>query len=113
MLKQALSPAIALTQRLIRDDTINPPGNETETANYVAQHLRQAGFAIDTVLLADGRPNLIAHIGGSSTKPPLAFTGHLDTVPLGLAPWTVAPHGGDIKDGKIWGRGASDMKAGV
>ena len=60
-----------------------------------------------------GRPNLIARIGGNGTRPPLAFTGHLDTVPLGLAPWTVDPHGGDIKDGKIWGRGTSDMKSGV
>jgi succinyl-diaminopimelate desuccinylase len=107
------SSAIELTQRLIRYDTINPPGNEADAAEHLAQLLRAAGFSIDTVSLADGRPNLIARSGGNAAKPPIAFTGHLDTVPLGLAPWTVAPHGGDIKDGKVWGRGASDMKAGV
>ncbi len=65
------------------------------------------------VPLADGRPNLVARIGGRPDKAPLAFTGHTDTVPLGLKPWTVPPHGGVIKDGKLWGRGASDMKSGV
>ena len=46
-------------------------------------------------------------------KAPLAFTGHTDTVPLGLKPWSVPTHDGLIKDGKVWGRGSCDMKGGV
>ena len=72
-----------------------------------------AGFDCSIVPLADGRPNLIARIGGSDRKAPLAFTGHTDTVPLGLKPWSVPTHDGLIKDGKVWGRGSCDMKGGV
>ncbi len=59
------------------------------------------------------RPNLVASIGGSTDKPPLAFTGHTDVVPLGARDWSVPPFEGLIRDGRVWGRGASDMKAGV
>jgi succinyl-diaminopimelate desuccinylase len=105
--------AVELAQALIRFDTINPPGQEQAATEHLATILERAGFSCEFVPLADGRPNLVARIGGSSSKPPLAFTGHTDTVPLGLQPWTVAPHGAEIKDGRLWGRGASDMKAGV
>jgi succinyl-diaminopimelate desuccinylase len=64
-------------------------------------------------LLEEGRPNLIARIGRGEARKPLAFTGHTDTVPLGARPWTVPPHDGLVKDGRLWGRGASDMKSGV
>ena len=107
------SRAVTLTQDLIRFDTINPPGREEEAVRHCATLLSAAGFKLDWVPVAEGRPNLIARIGGNGDKAPLAFTGHVDTVPLGLAPWSVRPHGGDVKDGKVWGRGASDMKAGV
>ena len=63
--------------------------------------------------MAANRENLIAHIGGSGGKLPLAFTGHVDVVPLGALPWSVEPFGGAIADGKIYGRGSSDMKSGV
>lgn len=102
-----------LAAELIRFDTINPPGQEQACTERLAQLLAAAGFACEMVPLDDGRPNLVARIGGRADKPPLAFTGHTDTVPLGLKPWSVPPHGGIIKDGKLWGRGASDMKSGV
>ena len=105
--------AVALTQRLIRFDTINPPGVEQACAEYLAGLLSAAGFACEMVALAPGRPNLVARIGGIPGRPPLAFTGHIDTVPLGAAPWSVPPHEGLVRDGRVWGRGASDMKSGV
>jgi succinyl-diaminopimelate desuccinylase len=107
-----LSP-VDLTVELIRFDTINPPGQEEACTRHLEQLLAAAGFDCSIVPLADGRPNLIARIGGSEQKAPLAFTGHTDTVPLGLKPWSVLPHGGLIKDGKVWGRGSCDMKGGV
>ena len=104
---------VDLTVDLIRFDTINPPGQEEACTRVLEKLLVDAGFACSIVPLADGRPNLVARIGGSDGKPPLAFTGHTDTVPLGLKPWSVPTHDGLIKDGKVWGRGASDMKSGV
>lgn len=105
--------AVELAAELIRFDTINPPGQEAACTAHLARLLENAGFRCEEVPLADGRPNLIARIGGKSEKPPIAFTGHTDTVPLGAQDWSVPPHGGIIKDGRLWGRGASDMKSGV
>jgi succinyl-diaminopimelate desuccinylase len=104
--------AIDLAAELIRFDTINPPGREAACAEYLAL-LTGAGFQCETAPLDEGRPNVVARIGGTGDKPPIAFTGHTDTVPLGAQTWTVAPHGGIVKDGRLWGRGASDMKSGV
>lgn len=105
--------AVELAAELIRFDTINPPGQEAACTAHLARLLTAAGFRCEEVPLAEGRPNLIARIGGNNEKPPIAFTGHTDTVPLGAQDWTVPPHGGIIKDGRLWGRGASDMKSGV
>jgi succinyl-diaminopimelate desuccinylase len=105
--------AIELAGELIRFDTINPPGQEAACTDHLARLLAGAGFRCETVLLDQGRPNLVARIGGIPEKPPIAFTGHTDTVPLGAQAWTVPPHGGMVKDGRLWGRGASDMKSGV
>jgi succinyl-diaminopimelate desuccinylase len=105
--------AIELAAELIRFDTINPPGDEAASAAFLEGLLTEAGFHCETVLLDTGRPNLVARIGGTTEALPLAFTGHLDTVPLGAKTWTVPPHAGLVKDGRLWGRGASDMKGGV
>ena len=108
-----MTSAIRLTQDLIRFDTINPPGNETPCARYLGQFLEAAGFKTRLVSIGENRDNLIAWTGGNGTKPPLCFSGHSDVVPLGVAPWTVEPFGGEIADGKIYGRGSSDMKGGI
>lgn len=104
---------VELTRTLIRFDTVNPPGNEQPCAEYLGSLLEAAGFVIRAYSMGEGRVNLVARIGGSETKPPLCFSGHLDVVPLGAAPWTFAPFGGEIAGGRIYGRGASDMKSGV
>lgn len=108
----ALDP-IELTRELIRFNTINPPGNEQACAEHLGGILENAGFDIAYHLLDEGRPNLIARIGGSGDKPPLCLSGHIDVVPLGAAPWTVEPFAADIDGGKLYGRGSSDMKSGV
>lgn len=105
-----------LTRELIRFDTVNPPGNERVCAEHLAAPLEEAGFAIEMIPFGEGRANLIARIGGNSGNgetPPLCFTGHVDTVPLGAQPWTADPFGAEIADGRVYGRGSSDMKSGV
>ena len=108
-----MTSAVALTQELVRFNTINPPGAERACALHLAAMLEAAGFKIDMVPFGEERAQLIARVGGKADKLPLAFTGHIDTVPLGAQPWSVDPHAAEIKDGKLYGRGSSDMKSGV
>lgn len=108
-----MADAIELTRALLRFDTVNPPGNESLCAEYLGAMLEAAGFSIRYYPLEEGRANLIARIGGVDGRKPLCFSGHTDVVPLGAAPWTRDPFGAEIADGRIYGRGSSDMKSGV
>lgn len=104
---------VELTQTLIRMDTINPPGNEETAARYLGELLADAGLHTSYPRLGGNRTGLIARIPGRSSKLPLVFTGHLDTVPVGEAPWESRPHAAEIRNGMLFGRGASDMKSGI
>ena len=104
---------IALTQKLISFDTINPPGNEQAIARFTGKLLAENGFNVKYDELAPGRLTLIAGKGLSGDLPPLVLTGHFDTVPLGARHWVEDPFSGTIKEGKIHGRGSSDMKGGL
>jgi succinyl-diaminopimelate desuccinylase len=105
--------AAALTQSLLRFETINPPGNEDACARMLGAALEGAGFRIRYHSFGPGRTNLLADIGGQSDRLPLCFTGHIDVVPLGSAPWSKDPFAGETDAGRMYGRGSSDMKAGV
>lgn len=104
---------IELTQKLLAFDTINPPGNEQQCLQWLSQYLQRHGFSVSEHPFGDRRMNIIAQIRGDSSGPPLAFSGHLDTVPLGNAPWRYSPFGEDLHHGRLYGRGSSDMKAAV
>src|SRR5215813_62506 len=108
-----MQSSVELTQELVRFRTINPPGDERACADRLASLLESAGFAVDLIPFGEGRAQLIARIGGTAGKLPLGFTGHIDTVPLGAQPWSVDPLAAEIGDGKLYGRGSSDMKSGV
>lgn len=73
---------IEMTRTLVVFNTINPPGNEAAAARYVAQILEKEGFTVELHRFGDKRANLVAR-RGNGLRPPLCFTGHLDTVPLG------------------------------
>lgn len=109
----ANASATEITQRLIQFNTINPPGDERDCARYLGAMLEGVGFEVSYFEYGDRRTSLIARLAGSGTKPPICFGGHVDVVPLGLAPWSVEPFSGEIRDGKLYGRGSSDMKSGV
>ncbi len=104
---------VELTRELIRFETINPPGNETPCAEHIGGLLEKAGFDFAYHPMEENRANLIARIGGGSGGKPLCLTGHVDVVPLGAAPWSVDPFAAEMADGKIYGRGSTDMKSGV
>jgi succinyl-diaminopimelate desuccinylase len=107
-----LSPAVALTRQLIGFDTRNPGGNEAECIDFLIRILKDAGFKVTTASFEDGRPSLVAR-WGEGKRPALCFAGHVDTVPLGSAPWQFDPFAGQIHEGRLYGRGACDMKGGV
>jgi succinyl-diaminopimelate desuccinylase len=104
---------VALAQRLLATPSMTPPGDTAAAAALLVPLLQQAGFAITLHDTPRGGRNLLAVLPGAGTIAPLCLTGHLDTVPLGDAHWSVDPFGGAIRDGRLYGRGASDMKAGV
>ena len=104
---------VELTRDLVRYDTINPPGNERACAEFLGGILKEAGFTVAYHEFADSRTSVVARLGGNGAKAPLCFTGHIDTVPLGTVPWKRDPLAADVADGKLHGRGSSDMKSGV
>lgn len=104
--------ALTLAAQLLRFNTINPPGHEAECMAFLADWLQKQGFEVTVSRFGEGRCNLIATLHGNGDGLPLAFTGHLDTVPLGEAPWSHDPFG-EVQNGRLYGRGASDMKAAI
>ncbi len=104
------SRAVELLQRLIRFDTVNPPGNEGEAQRFLLETLSAAGWECEILAKDPQRPNLVARLRGAEDGPGLALICHVDTVPADPAEWTRDPWGGDLVDDYVWGRGALDMK---
>ncbi|MDA1093339.1 MAG: M20/M25/M40 family metallo-hydrolase [Acidobacteria bacterium] len=108
--RQARDETVTLLQALIRLDTSSPPGNETLVAEYVQRTLDAAEIPSSIVALDAGRANLIARLEGDGSKRPLLLMAHTDVVGVDPADWSVDPFGGEIRDGFVYGRGASDDK---
>ncbi|MGE3571991.1 MAG: M20 family metallopeptidase [Burkholderiales bacterium] len=104
---------VALTRQLLRFDTVNPPGCERDCARLAGGMLEEWGYKVEYHEYDDARTSVIARAGGSDAKPPICFTGHLDVVPLGSRAWSKDPFAGESDGDRLYGRGASDMKAGV
>lgn len=111
----AVGDAVALTRELVRVDSRNPslvPGGpgENAVARALADVLKSWGLRVEMHDAAPGRPNVIARAGTPGARS-LMFNGHLDVV--GIDGMIHAPWGAEERDGSIYGRGSSDMKAGV
>ncbi|MGA8049430.1 MAG: M20 family metallopeptidase [Burkholderiales bacterium] len=104
---------ISLTRSLLHFDTVNPPGREADCARHAGKLLQDWGYRVEYQEFEPGRTSVIARAGGSAAKAPLCLTGHLDVVPLGSRGWTRDPFSGDTDGDRLYGRGSSDMKAGV
>ena len=112
---------VALTQDLIRIPTLNPPGeNYHEICAYLDRRLSASGFATE-LIRATGAPgdsdryprwNIVARREGARAGQCVHFNSHIDVVEAGHG-WTVDPFGGLLRDGRIHGRGACDMKGGL
>ena len=102
-----------LLQRLIRFNTVNPPGNEQAAQEWLKGLLEGAGFDCELLAAVEGRPNLVARLAGASDGPRLCLLGHVDTVLADAGEWNADPWSGELRDGCVWGRGALDMKSQV
>jgi succinyl-diaminopimelate desuccinylase len=104
---------VELTRELIAFDTVNPPGQEKRCAEFLSDILSRAGFETTLREFGHERANLIAKRRGAGDRAPFVFTGHIDVVPLGARAWTRDPFAAEIVDGRLYGRGSSDMKSGI
>jgi succinyl-diaminopimelate desuccinylase len=114
---------VALTQDLVRIPTVNPPGDAYEAcARFLGERLQRRGFAVEYVR-ATGAPgdrdshprvNVVARYAGTGTGGGecVHFNSHIDVVEAGSG-WTTDPFGGEVRDGKVYGRGTCDMKGGL
>ena len=112
---------VALTQDLVRIPTVNPPGeNYRDICDYLSGRLRGQGFDC-TLVRAEGAPgdserwprwNIVARKEGKRTGETVHFNSHIDVVETGHG-WTVDPFGGEVRDGRVYGRGTCDMKGGL
>jgi succinyl-diaminopimelate desuccinylase len=117
----AADEAVAFASDLIRVPTINPPGDfYADCARVIGAKLRHCGFEVE-YHAAEGRPehtpqhprvNVVGTRRGRRERPLVHLNGHFDVVPAG-AGWSMDPFSGDVRDGRIWGRGSCDMKAGL
>ncbi len=108
-----MTDVVELLRALLRFETTNPPGNESECVAYLRGLLADAGVESRVVAKDDARPNLVARWPGAGEAPPLLLYGHVDVVTTAGQHWTRPPFAGELVDGVIWGRGALDMKGGV
>jgi acetylornithine deacetylase/succinyl-diaminopimelate desuccinylase-like protein len=103
--------AVEVLQRLVRINTVNPPGNERPAQEYLAGLLEPAGFEVELAGPDPERPNLVARLRGQTDGPVLGLLSHVDTVVADPAGWRHDPWSGALDDGCVWGRGALDMKS--
>jgi succinyl-diaminopimelate desuccinylase len=109
---------VALTRDLVRIPSVVRPGDPAATEAAVAAHverwMRAQGFDVEVQQVAPGRPNVLGILGERGSGPTLLLEGHTDVVTEGdPAAWTHPPFGAELVEGKIYGRGAADMKSGL
>ncbi|MEH7381225.1 ArgE/DapE family deacylase [Bacillus sp. JJ1533] len=105
---------IELCSSLIQIPSENPPGDSTEISQFIADYISKNGADVQWYESADKMFNLVSTIGDKETGKQLIYCGHTDVVPVGdRSKWDFDPFSGEVKDGWMLGRGASDMKAGL
>ncbi len=107
------SEVLKLTRELLAVDTIDPPGNEEKAAKIMARTLAAEGIESTFQTIAPGRTNLIARLKGSDERAALSMSAHFDTIGVDPASWTRNPFSGEIANGRVYGRGSTDMKGGM
>jgi len=107
-----MADPVELTKTLVRIESCNPGKGEGELEAYIYSHLEMRGIPVRRQEVFPGRFNLISEIPGKTQMPPLVMICHMDTVVVGDG-WTRAPFAAEETGGRIYGRGACDMKSGL
>jgi acetylornithine deacetylase/succinyl-diaminopimelate desuccinylase-like protein len=107
---EVTAETVDILSRYLRIDNSNPPGNEREAVDYLAEILSAEGIPFEQFEPAPGRASLRAVLRGNGAAGPLLLMNHTDTVPVERQFWVVDPFGGLVQNGYVWGRGALDMK---
>jgi len=102
--------AVKLLQEYLRIDTSNPPGNESLAADFFHRLFTEQGIPNTVYDYAAGRANLYAILKGDGSLRPIILLNHMDVVQAEAKNWRVPPFSGEMLDGRIYGRGALDMK---
>jgi len=102
--------AIRTIQEYVRINTSNPPGDVLKAADFLTAILQREGIPVKRYDSGPGRSIVVARLKGSGTAKPLLLLHHMDVVPTDVSRWKHDPFAAEIADGKIWGRGAIDMK---
>ncbi len=102
--------ALDVLVRYLRIDTSNPPGREAPAARFLGALLEAEGIPCEYIAIAPEREAVIARIAGDGSRPALMLANHTDVVPVEADYWDVPPFGGVVRHGRIYGRGAIDMK---
>lgn len=112
--ERAYDELVGHLRALLRLPTVNPPGDEILAARYLAHVLSAAGLQPRLLEPFPGRGDVVVRLrGDGSGGGPLLLLSHLDVVPVDRGRWTQDPFGGGVMDGRIYGRGALDMKGTV
>jgi acetylornithine deacetylase/succinyl-diaminopimelate desuccinylase family protein len=101
---------------LVRIESINPPGNEEPVSSYLLDFFMTRSIEAEVYTVEGKRMNVVAHIPGKDSSKAIAFTGHMDVVPVSpkeALRWTSPPFSGELSGGFLHGRGSSDMKGGL
>lgn len=109
--RDLVGEATSKLQALLRIDTTNPPGNEAQAAQLIAEWLRQEGLEPKVIQHLPGRASVVARLKGGGKQAPLLLLNHLDVVGVEPEHWKYPPFGGTIAEGSLWGRGSLDMKS--
>ena len=104
------SEALDVFVRYLRIDTSNPPGNEKPAARFLGRLLEGEGIVCEYIETAPNREVLVATLKGDGGKRPLMLCNHTDVVPVEAEYWEMPAFEGVVKDGRVYGRGAVDMK---
>ncbi len=97
-------------RRLLRIDTVNPPGNEIVVARYLEAELSGVGIETRVLEPAPGRAAVVARLAGDGRGRPILLLAHMDVVGVEREHWTTDPFGAEVRDGYVYGRGAIDDK---
>lgn len=114
LLKKEADRSIEICQELVRIPSEDPPGDTKDIAGFILELFKSEGVECEIVSPHPEKPNVVAKVKGGKEGPSVVFNGHMDTFKVGdTGRWCYDPFGGVLENGRIYGRGSSDMKGGL